>query len=186
MPELTHNKESMQGECSEEQNISMRASSKMPHHVDFAWQWCILCIPSCMTIASHNPFLHALHAHPTFPHAWSLPGSLTHWKKWYPSLFSGLKMTPFLWQNTYFLAQNDPFFAIKHWLFSPKWTSLLAVNTDFSAQMNPPFHGKTLDIKINPFFSKFTEVSPKIPPFSRKMRILDFLKKYPFIHKFKN
>ncbi len=81
------------------------------------------------------------------------PGSLTHWKKWYPSLFSSLKMTPF--------------FAAKHWLFSSKW---------------PPFHGKTLDIKINPFFSKFTEVSTKIPPFSRKMRILDFLQKYPFIH----
>ncbi len=39
---------------------------------------------------------------------------------------------------------------------------------DFSAQMNPPFHDKTLDIKNNPFFSKFTQVSTKIPPFSSK------------------
>ncbi len=50
--------------------------------------------------------------------------------------------------------------------------------------MNPHFHSKTLDIKINPFFHKFTEVSTKISPFSRKMRMLDFLKKYPFIRVF--
>ncbi len=52
--------------------------------------------------------------------------------------------------------------------------------------MNPHFHSKTLDIKINPFFSTFMEVSTKIPYFSRKMRILDFLKKYPFISEFYN
>ncbi len=46
--------------------------------------------------------------------------------------------------------------------------------------MNTLFHGKILDIKINPFFSKFTEVSIKIPPFYRNMQILDFLKKYSF------
>ncbi len=34
------------------------------------------------------------------------PSSLTHWKKWYPSLFSSLKMSLF--------------FAAKHWLFSSK------------------------------------------------------------------
>ncbi len=47
------------------------------------------------------------------------------------------KWPPILWQNTDFSAQNDPFFVVIHW-------------------MNPPFQGKTLDIKINPFFSKFT------------------------------
>ncbi len=31
--------------------------------------------------------------------------------------------------------------------------------------MNPHFHSKTLDIKINPFVSKFTDVSTKISPF---------------------
>ncbi len=65
-----------------------------------------------------------------------------------------------------------------------KWPPFLQQNTELSAQMNPLFHGKTLNIKINPFFSKFKEVSTKIPPFSRKMRILDFLNKYPFIHEF--
>ncbi len=50
--------------------------------------------------------------------------------------------------------------------------------------MNPLFHAKTLNIKINPFFSKLKDASTKIHPFSRKMRILDFLKKYPFIHEF--
>ncbi len=52
--------------------------------------------------------------------------------------------------------------------------------------MNPPFHGKILDNKINPFFSKFMEVSTNMPPFSRKMRILDFLKKITFIREFQN
>ncbi len=32
-----------------------------------------------------------------------------NWKKCYPSLFSCLKITPFLWQNTDFSAQNNPF-----------------------------------------------------------------------------
>ncbi len=40
--------------------------------------------------------------------------------------------------------------------------------------MNSPIHGKTLDIKIKTFYSKFKEMSTKIPLFSRKMRILDF------------
>ncbi len=56
---------------------------------------------------------------------WWTPCSLIHWKKWYPSLFSSLKMTPF--------------FEAKHWLFSSKW---------------PLFHDKTLTFqsKITPFF----------------------------------
>ncbi len=39
------------------------------------------------------------------------------------------------------------------------------------------FHSKTLDIKINLFFSKFREY--RIPPFSREMWIVDFLKEIP-------
>ncbi len=35
------------------------------------------------------------------------------------------KWPPFLRQNTDFSAQNDPFFTIKHWLFSPKWITFL-------------------------------------------------------------
>ncbi len=101
-----------------------------------------------------------------------------------PSLFSSLKITSFLRQNTDFSAQNDPSLTIKHRPFSPQWTLFFVVDTDFSAQMKPHFHSKTLDIKINPLFSKCTEVSTKISPFSRKMRILDFLKKYPFIREF--
>ncbi len=83
-----------------------------------------------------------------------MAGSVTHWKKWYPSLFSSLKITPFLWQT----------------LFS---------------QSEPHFHSKTLVIKINPFFSKFTEVSTKITPFSWKMQILDFLKNTPLFTNFR-
>ncbi len=36
-------------------------------------------------------------------------GSLAYRKKWYPSLLSSLKMTPFSWQNTVFSCQNVPF-----------------------------------------------------------------------------
>ncbi len=108
------------------------------------------------------------------------PGSLTHWKKWYPSLFFSLKITPF--------------FVAKHWLFSSKRPLFRSKTLAFESKLNPLFCGKTLTfqpkwtpifkvkhfIRINPYFSKFTEVSTKIPPFSRKMRILDFIKKYPF------
>ncbi len=82
------------------------------------------------------------------------------------------KWPPFLQQNTDFSTQNDPF-------FSPKWTPFLAVKTLTFQPKRTPVHGKTLDFKINPFFSKFKEVSTKITPFSRKMRILAFLKKIP-------
>ncbi len=112
------------------------------------------------------------------------PGSLTHWNMWYPSLFSSLKMIPFLRQNTDFSAQNDPFFEIKYQLFSRKWTSFFVVKYWLFSPNEPPFQCKTLHIRINPFFSKFTEVSTKIPSFSSKMWILDFLKKYTFIREF--
>ncbi len=48
--------------------------------------------------------------------------------------------------------------------------------------MNPLFHGKTLNIKINHFFIHIQGGEYQNTPFSWKMRILDFLKKYPFIH----
>ncbi len=71
---------------------------------------------------------------------------LTHWKKWYPSLFSSLKMTPFFVAKHWLFSSKWPLFHDKHWLFSPN---------------EPPFHGKTLDIKINPFFSIFMVWVPK-------------------------
>ncbi len=108
------------------------------------------------------------------------PGSLTHWKKCYPSLFSSVKITPF------FVAKR-PLFCNKALTFQSKMNPLFCSKT-LTCQPKcpppPPFHGKILDIKNNPIFSKFVEVSTKILPFSRKMRILDFLKKYPFIHEF--
>ncbi len=70
-------------------------------------------IPSCLHCTSI--YVHAVStyfANDTNPYTG--PISLTHWKKWYPSLFSSLKITPFLQQNTDFSAQNDPFFVIKH------------------------------------------------------------------------
>ncbi len=33
-----------------------------------------------------------------------------------------------------------------------KWPPFLQQNTDVSSQMNPLFHGKTVDIKIKPLF----------------------------------
>ncbi len=111
-----------------------------------------------------------------------LPHSL---KKLYPSLFSSFKMIPFLQQNTDFSAQNN-LFCDKKLTFHLKMNPLFCGKTlTFQRKMNPPFHGKTLDIQINPFFAKFTEVSTKIPPFSRKMRILDFLKKTPLFVNFR-
>ncbi len=66
------------------------------------------------------------------------------------------KCPPFLWQNTDFSTQNNPFFGIKHWLFSPKWT--------------PFFYGKTLTFQIKWTFlftvkhwtSKLTCFSPNL------------------------
>ncbi len=82
------------------------------------------------------------------------PGYLTHWKKWYPSLFSSLKITPF--------------FEAKCWLFSSYWPLFRDKTLTFQPKRTPHFHIKTLDIKTNPFFSKFTEVSTKIPLFLGK------------------
>ncbi len=135
-----------------------------------------------MTVKGHNMQCTTVHLVSDISATWCIPGSLTHWKKWYPSFFSCLKITPF--------------FAAKHWLFSSKLPLFRNKTLTFQFKMNPffvvkhwlfnlnehPFYGKTLDIKIIPFFFKFSEVSTKIPPFSRKMWIPDFLKKYPFIH----
>ncbi len=41
------------------------------------------------------------------------------------------------------------------------------------------FHAKTLDVKINTFFSKFTEVNTKIPPFYYENVNPGFPKKIP-------
>ncbi len=51
------------------------------------------------------------------------PGSLSHWKKWYPSLFSSLKMTPFL--------------AEKYSLFSSKWPLFRDKTLTFLSKLNP-------------------------------------------------
>ncbi len=64
-----------------------------------------------------------------WPLASEWPCSLTHWKMWYPPLFSSFKIIPFLQQNTDFSAQNDPLFTIKHWLFIPKWSPLCCGKT---------------------------------------------------------
>ncbi len=113
------------------------------------------------------------------------PGSLTHWKKWYPSLFSSLKLTPFFEAKHWLFSSKQPLFHYKTLTFQSKMNPLFWGKTlTFQPKWTPHFTGKTLNIKINPFFSKFKEVSTKIPPFSRKMRILYFLIKYPFIHEF--
>ncbi len=95
------------------------------------------------------------------------PDSLTHWKKWYPSLFSSLKNTPFFEAKHRLLSSKRHLFRNKTLTFQSKMNPLFCGTTYFSAQMNPYFHSKTLDIKINPFFSKFTEVL-KYPLFLAK------------------
>ncbi len=70
-----------------------------------------------------------------------VPGSLTHWKKWYPSLFSSLKMTPF--------------FAAKHWLFSSKQPLFRNKTLTFQSKMKHLFCGKTLTFQ--PKWSPFSQ-----------------------------
>ncbi len=85
---------------------------------------------------------------------WLNPGSLIHWKKWYPSLFSSLKMTPF--------------FVAKHWPFSSKQPLFCDKTLTCQSKMNPFFCGKTLTFqpKLTPFFmvkhwtSQLTHFSP--------------------------
>ncbi len=47
--------------------------------------------------------------------------------------------------------------------------------------MTPPFHGKTLDIKSNPFFSKVHEGEYQNTPFFYENANPGFPQKYPFI-----
>ncbi len=93
-----------------------------------------------------------------------MPSSLIHWKKWYPSLFSSLKMTTF--------------FAAKHWLFSSKWPLLHDKTLTFQSKMNPLFCGKTLTFqpKWTPFFT-VKHWTSKLTPFSPNSR--RWVPKYP-------
>ncbi len=69
------------------------------------------------------------------------PSSLNHWKRWYPSLFSSLKMTAF--------------FVAKHRLFSSKRPLLRYKTFTFLSKMNPLYCSKTLAFqpKWTPLFS---------------------------------
>ncbi len=91
-------------------------------------------------------------------------------------VLSTLKMTPFLWQNTDFSAQNNLLFRNEILIFQSKMNPLCS-KTDFSVQMNPFLNGKTLDIKIKPIFLQIHGGEYQNTTFSRKIRILDFLKK---------
>ncbi len=76
----------------------------------------------------------------------------------------------FLQLNTDFSAQNNPFFVIKQTFQSTMNPLFCGKTWTFQPQNNPIFTVKH-DIKINLLFPKFTEVSTKIPLFSRKMQI---------------
>ncbi len=96
-----------------------------------SWIFCVYAQPSFPypNTSPHSsvPSSITLHLKPPWSSSrTTIPGSLTHWKKWYPSLFSSLKMTFF--------------FAAKHSLFSSK---------------RPLFHNKTLTFQsnMNPFFA---------------------------------
>ncbi len=96
------------------------------------------------------------------------PGSLTHWKKWYPSLFSSLKMSPFFVAKQWLFTQNDPLFAIKHWLFSPKWTPCFAVKHWFFSPNVPSVSVKYWTSKLTPFSPNSRMWVPKYPLFLGK------------------
>ncbi len=91
-------------------------------------------------------------------------GSLIHWTKWYPSLFSSLKMTPF--------------FAAKHWLFSSKLALFRDKTLTFQSKINPLFCGKTLIFqpKWTPLFT-VKHWTLKVTPFSPNSR--RWVPKYP-------
>ncbi len=84
----------------------------------------------------------------------SCPGSLTHWKKWYPSVFSSLKMTPY--------------FAANHWLFSSKRPLFRDKALTFQDKMYPLFCDKILNFQpkwttlftVKHWTSKLTYFSP--------------------------
>ncbi len=96
---------------------------------------------------------------------WTRYGSLTHRKRWYPSLFSSLKMTPF--------------FVAKHWLFSWKRPLFRDKSETFQSKMTPLLCGKTLTFqpKWTPFFT-VKDWTSKLTSFS--LHSQRWVPKYPF------
>ncbi len=94
----------------------------------------------------------------------SIPGSFTHCKKWYPSLFISLKMSPF--------------FVAKHWLFNSKLPFFRYKTLDLSVQNEPLFYCKTLTFqpKWTLFFTVKHRTS-KLTPFSPNTQ--SWVPKYP-------
>ncbi len=105
-------------------------------------------------------------------------------KKWYPSLFSSLKITPF--------------FVAKHWLFSSKWPLFRDKTLTFQSKMNPCFCGKTLTFQpkwtrifpvkhwtsiLTPFYPNSQRWVPKYSFFLGKSWISS--KNYPFFENFR-
>ncbi len=95
----------------------------------------------------------------------SIPGSFTHCKKWYPSLFVSLKM----WQNTDFLTQNYHFFAIKHLTFQSKMNPFFYCKTlTFQPKWTLFFTVKHRTSKLTPFSPNTQSWVPKYPVFLEK------------------
>ncbi len=114
------------------------------------------------------------------------PGSLTHWKKWYPSLFSSLKMTPFFVAKHWLFRSKWPLFHDKTLTFQSKMNPLFCGKTlDFSAQMKPPFHGKTMDIKITLFSPNSWRWVPKYTLFLGKCESWISSKNTPLVTNFR-
>ncbi len=127
-------------------------------HTHFHWYypfpWYFLCpFPPTLSMSISHDTIHACFSwHYPFPitlillmplspwhypcpfHLTLSPGSLTHCKKWYPSLFFSLKMSPF--------------FVAKHWLFNSKQPIFRNKTLTFQSKMNPIFYGKTLTFQI--------------------------------------
>ncbi len=140
---------------------------------------------SCASLNSYQKIFYMYHAswhvhHPDFAHTsffrhkptrnkqcWFTgysPGSLTIWKKWYPSLFSSLKMIPFFVAKHWLLSSKRPLFRDKTLTFQFKMNLLFCSKTlTFQPKWTPFFTAKTLDIKINPFPPKSWRWVPKYP-----------------------
>ncbi len=95
--------------------------------------------------------------------AGSRPGSLTHWKKWYPSLFSSLKMTYFFAAKHWLFSSKRPLFAIKHWLFSSKWTPFCGKTLTFQPKWTPFFMVKHWTSTLSPYSPNSQRWVPKYP-----------------------
>ncbi len=114
--------------------------------------------------------------------------TLTHWKKWYLSLFSNLiialcfaakhwlfnsKWPLFRNKTQTFQLKINLFFVVKHWLFSLQWTFIWTLTRCFPAIVSTSIHYSST---LSPFSPNSWRWVPKYPPFLGKCESWIFLK----------